>query len=148
MDDLSITRTSEAKVKEFKKNMMKIFETIDLGLLCSYLGIEVHQGQFQKTLSQKPYAAHILENFEMVYYNTTNTPMESQMKLKTEGGGRSMDATLYRSLIQSLRYLLHTRSDMTYLIRILSRYVVNLISNHWTAAKRVLRYLKDTIILV
>ena len=45
VDDLIITGAREAKVKEFKKNMMKIFEMTDLGLLCSYLGIEVHQGK-------------------------------------------------------------------------------------------------------
>ena len=46
--DLIITDVSEAKVKEFKKTMMKIFEMTDLGLLCSYSGIEVHQSDFQK----------------------------------------------------------------------------------------------------
>ena len=56
-----------------------------------------------------------------------------------------MDATLYRSLIGSLRYLLHTRPDMTYSVSILSRYMVNPTSDHWIAAKRVLRYLKGTI---
>ena len=65
VDDLIITGASEAKV-EFKKNMMKIFEMTDLGLLCSYLGIEVYQGKSQMTLSQRPYAAHILESFQMV----------------------------------------------------------------------------------
>ena len=63
VDDLIITGTSEAKVKEFKKNMIKIFEMTDLGLLCSHLGIEVHQGKSQITFSQRPYAAHILESF-------------------------------------------------------------------------------------
>ena len=56
-----------------------------------------------------------------------------------------MDATLYRSLIGSLRYLLHTRSDMTYSVSILSRYMMNPTSEHWIAAKRVSRYLKGTI---
>ena len=56
-----------------------------------------------------------------------------------------MDATLYRSLIRSLRYLLHTQPDMTYSVIILSRYMVNPTSDHWIAAKRVLRYLKRTI---
>ena len=63
VDDLIITGASESKVEEFKKNMMRIFEMTDLGLLCSYLGIEVHQDKSQITLSQRPYAAHILESF-------------------------------------------------------------------------------------
>ena len=52
VDDLIITGASEAKVEEFKKNMMRIFQMTNLGLLCSYLGIEVYQGKFQITLSQ------------------------------------------------------------------------------------------------
>ena len=43
VDDLIITRASKAKVKEFKNTMTRIFQMIDLGLLCSYLEIEVHQ---------------------------------------------------------------------------------------------------------
>ena len=77
--------------------------------------------------------------------NPTNTPMEAQLKLKKEGGRKSLDATLYWSLIGSLRYLLHTRPDMTYSVSILSRYMVNPTSDHWIAAKRLLRYLKGTI---
>ena len=52
MDDLG---ASEAKVKEFKKSMMRIFEMTDLGLLCSYLGIGMHQYKSQIALSQKSY---------------------------------------------------------------------------------------------
>ena len=129
VDELIILGASEAKVNEFKKNMMKIFEMTDLGLLCSYLGIEVHQDKSQITLSQRPYAAHILESFQMVEFNPTNTPMEAHLKLK-KGGGRSVDTTLYRSLVGSLRYLLHTRPDMIYSMSILSRYMVNPTSDH------------------
>ena len=120
----------EAKVKEFKKTMMRIFKVTDLGLLSSYLGIDVHQGKSQSGLSQKLYAAHILESFQLVECNATNTPMEAQLKLKKEGGERSMDAALYRSLIRSLRYLLHMQLDMTYSVSIMSRYMVNPIFDH------------------
>ena len=50
VDDLILKRRSEAKVKEFKKTMMRIFEMTNLGLLCSYLGIEVHQCKSQIAL--------------------------------------------------------------------------------------------------
>ena len=50
----------------------------------------------------------------MVECNLTNTQMEAQLKLKKEGGGRSVDVTLYMSLIGSLRYLLHDGYYMAY----------------------------------
>ena len=71
VDDLIITGASEAKLEEFKKTIMRIIEMTDLGLLCSYLGIEVHQGKSQITLSQRPYATHMLESFQMVECNQT-----------------------------------------------------------------------------
>ena len=77
IDDLIIMRASEAKLKDCKKTMMKIFEMKDLGLLCSYLGIKVHQGKSQIALSQRPYVAHILESFQMVKCNPTNSPWEA-----------------------------------------------------------------------
>jgi hypothetical protein len=40
-DDLVITGTKEAKVEAFKE-MKATFQMTDLGLLSSYLGIEVH----------------------------------------------------------------------------------------------------------
>ena len=124
---------------------------IDLGLLCSYVGIEVHRGKSQIDLSQKPYAAHILENFKMVDCNPTNTLMEALLKLKKERGGRSVDSLLYRSLVGSLSYLLHLRPNMTYSMSILSRYTMNPTSDHLIATKirelrfEVLTYLKGTI---
>ena len=78
VDDLIITRASEAKMREFKKTMMKIFDMTDLGLICSYLGIEVHHSDFQIRLYQKPYPTHILEDFTMVDYNPNNTPLKAQ----------------------------------------------------------------------
>ena len=48
-------------------------------------------------------------------------------------------------MYRSLRYLLHTQPDMTYYVSILSGYMVNPTSDHWTTAKMELRYLKATI---
>ena len=63
VDDLIITGASEAKVEEFKKNMMRIFEITDLGFLCSYLGIEVHQGMSQITFVSKTICSTHLGEF-------------------------------------------------------------------------------------
>ena len=41
VDHVIVTGTSVEGAKEFKQQMMKEFEMIDLGLLTCYLGIEV-----------------------------------------------------------------------------------------------------------
>ena len=71
--------------------MMKIFDMTNLGLLSSYLDIEVHQDESQITLSQEPDVAHIFYNFKMVRYNLTRIPMDTHLKSKKDGGGRSVN---------------------------------------------------------
>jgi hypothetical protein len=41
IDDLIITGAEEQKVEVFKKQMKKVFDMSNLGLLCFYLGVEV-----------------------------------------------------------------------------------------------------------
>ena len=91
VDDLINTGANENKVEKFKKKRMFIFEMTDLGLLSSYLGIEVHQGESQLTLSQEPYIAHILENFQVVDCNLTKNLMETHLKMRKDASGRSVD---------------------------------------------------------
>jgi len=48
-------------------------------------------------------------------------------------------------LLNSLMYVAtHTRSDIMYVISYLSRYLDKLTKQLWTAAKRILRYFKET----
>lgn len=46
----------------------------------------------------------------------------------------------------SLNYLTTTRPDISYVVSILSQFMAKAHESHWIAAKRVLRYLKGTII--
>ncbi|XP_074373454.1 secreted RxLR effector protein 161-like [Apium graveolens] len=48
-------------------------------------------------------------------------------------------------MIGGLRYLVHTRSDITFVVGIVSRFMEHLTVMHMNAAKRILRYIKGTI---
>lgn len=56
-----------------------------------------------------------------------------------------MDVTFFKSLIGCLRYLVHTRPDIAYSIGIISRFMEKLTLMHLNAAKRVLRYVRETL---
>ena len=56
-----------------------------------------------------------------------------------------MDATEYRSLIGSLRYLCNSRPDLAYAVGYLSRFMEVPRQEHLTAVKRVLRYVAGTV---
>jgi hypothetical protein len=52
---------------------------------------------------------------------------------------------MYRQLIGSLMYMIHTRPDICYAMISLSRFMTESRQRHWVAAKHILRYLKGTI---
>ena len=56
-----------------------------------------------------------------------------------------VDATLYRSIIGGLRYLVHTRSNIAFAVGYVSRFMEDPREDHWAAVKRLLRYVKGTV---
>ena len=55
------------------------------------------------------------------------------------------DTTMYRQLVGSLIYLTLVRSNITYAVRIVSRFMQNPKETHLEAMRRILRYIKGTI---
>ena len=56
-----------------------------------------------------------------------------------------MDATRYRNIVGGLHYLTHTRSDITFAVGYVSRFMENPHEDHWTTVNRLLRYVKGTL---
>ena len=123
VDDLIITGTDANDISAFKDQMHELFEMSDLGLLSYYLGIEVRQEAGTITLCQSAYVGKILEAAGMAGCNSCHTPMENRLKLNKAGIGDVLDATSYRSLVGSLRYLCNTRPDITHAVGMVSRYM-------------------------
>lgn len=116
VDDLIITGANPAVVEAFKEEMRQAFRMSDLGLLSFYLGIEVKQGTNSITLGQAAYARKLLEKAGMENCNFCSTPMEVRLQLSTRSTTEEVDATMYRSLVGSLRYLVHTRPDISFAV--------------------------------
>ncbi|GKA15002.1 zinc finger, CCHC-type containing protein [Tanacetum coccineum] len=144
VDDLIITGTPRKEIDAFKSQMQEKFEMSDLGLLAYYLGIEVAQTGGEITIKQTGYINKILKETSMTDSNDTKIPMDPGTKLVKAEDENSVDATYYRSLIGSLRYLLHTRPDLSYSIGLLSRFMQDPKDHHLKAAKQVIRYIKGT----
>ncbi|GJX53781.1 zinc finger, CCHC-type containing protein [Tanacetum coccineum] len=144
VDDLIITGTPKKELEVFKSQMEEKFEMSDLGLLAYYLGIEVTQTGGEITIKQTGYINKILKETSMMDSNDTKIPMDPGTKLVKAEDGNSVDATYYRSLIGSLRYLLHTRPDLSYSVGLLSRFMQDPKDHHLKAVKQVIRYIKGT----
>jgi hypothetical protein len=115
VDDLIIMGEQFSELIQFQEEMKKVFRMSDLGALSYYLGIEVRQGSRGMELCQRSYATKLLEKAGLSDCNSCTTPMEPKLKLSKDSKSPVVDATEYRSLIGSLRYLLHTRPEITYL---------------------------------
>jgi hypothetical protein len=70
--------------------------------------------------------------------------MEPRLNLSKRSKAPAVDATEYRSVVGSLRYLVNTRPDLAYSVGIVSRYMEAPITEHWAVVKHILRYIKGT----
>ncbi|GJW90551.1 ribonuclease H-like domain, reverse transcriptase, RNA-dependent DNA polymerase [Tanacetum coccineum] len=144
VDDLIITGTPKKEIDKFKAQMEEKFEMSDLGLLAYYLGIEVAQTDGDISIRQSAYANKILKEAGMIDCNETLIPMDPGTRLTKITEGTMVNATEYRSLIGCLRYLLHTRPDLSYSVGLLSRFMQEPREQHMKAIRQVLRYVKGT----
>nr|GFA31851.1 zinc finger, CCHC-type [Tanacetum cinerariifolium] len=110
----------------------------------STLIVGVYKLHRQEERSQSSYINKILKETSMTDSNDTKIPMDPGTKLVKAEDGNSVDATYYRSLIGSLRYLLHTRPDLSYSVGLLSRFLQDPKDHHLKAVKQVIRYIKGT----
>jgi hypothetical protein len=107
-------------INESKKEMASVFKMSNLGLLWYYLGIEVKQSGDGITLSQGAYAKKIIENSDMINCDPRLTPMESHLKLSKKSSEPLVDATLFHSIVGSLRYLVNTQPDLAFAVGFVS----------------------------
>jgi hypothetical protein len=145
VDDLIVTGEDVTEIERFKRQMTSQFEMSDLGLLSYYLGIEVEQFDDHITVKQTNYAKKILSQFGMGDCNPAKVPMDPSTKLDADKQGERVDATEYRKIIGCLRYLLHTRPDLSFSVGMASRFMEKPTVKHRSAVKQIMRYLKGTL---
>lgn len=144
VDDIIIHGPNSERITEFKQQMMKSFKMSDLGLLSYYLGMEVKQKLGEITICQKAYAEKIVEIRGMKGCNLVDTPMEQHIKLLPGKPESVANATKFRSIVGSLRYLVNTRPDIAFSVGMVSRFMESPNSEHWGAVKRIVRYVAGT----
>ena len=74
--------------------------------------------------------------------------MSPNVKLIVDLLGKSVDPSLYRSMIGSVLYLTASRPDINYNVGVCARYQANPKESHMTALKRIIKYVKPLLSLV
>ena len=72
------------------------------------------------------------------------TPMGTSIKLDKDENEKNVDEKLYRGMIGSLLYLTASRPDIMFSVYICTRFQSYPKESHFTAIKRIFRYLIDT----
>ena len=78
-------------------------------------------------------------------YKWVDTPIECGIKFSWQDDGEIIDLTYFKNLVQSLRYLTCTRSNIPYRTRIVSELIKEQKSKQMKATKIVLHYIKCII---
>ena len=109
------------------------------------------QGDNIISLSQAHFVEDLLQKFGLENANPVSTPMDPNIDLdapedlENEETPNNKISDSYATLIGSLMYLsLATRPDITYAVNRLAQFTSNPLPKHWTAIKRIFRYLKGT----
>jgi len=153
VDDLIVATNNQTLLQRLKHELSTSFEMKDLGRLKYCLGVEFEQSEdlTQIRMKQNKYTKDILKRFNMADSKGAKTPLDPSEKLskemcpKTQEEKLEMERIPYQNLIGSLMYLaVSTRPDIAHAVSMLSQFNTNFGQQHWTAAKRVLRYLKHT----
>jgi hypothetical protein len=78
-----------------------------------------------------------------------DTPLSVADKLSVTDGEvlNSEDATRYRSIVGALQIITYTRPDIAFSVNKVCQFLHAPTTVHWTAVKRILRYLRGTISL-
>ncbi len=119
----------------------------DLGDARTMLGIEISRDRANKKLfiGQSEYSQSILERFAMQNSKTVVTPMEKSFSELSQLPSKPAVNVPYRQAIGSLMWLMiGSRPDLAYAIGKLSQHSESPTEYHWTALKRVLRYVNGT----
>lgn len=67
--------------------------------------------------------------------NLVKTPLVVNEKLKKDDGEKKVTATLYRSSIRNLLYLIATKPNIMFMVSILARFISNSRYVHFGAVK-------------
>lgn len=121
---------------EFKMSMegeLKFF-------LCQQMK-KINDGIF---LSQTKFVRDIVSKFRLQESKPASTSISTSEKITKDLEEAEVDSTYYKSIIESLLYLITSRPNIAFSVGACARYQVTLKESHLKEAKRIIRYVHET----
>lgn len=148
IDDGLVAAKCEADICELLNFLGKTFQ-IKSGNLECFLGLEIEsEVDGSIYIHQTSYAKKILSKFQMDQSVPVSTPMDQHHAMSSINYPDEMNEAVnvpYREAVGSLMYLaVGTRPDISYALSVASQYMEKPMMFHWTAVKRIFKYLNGS----
>jgi hypothetical protein len=151
VDDTILTGSNTSATQQLKSDLKRRFKMKDEGELSWCLGMRISTHGDHVTMDQEQYIENMLARFGMSNCKPAKTPaalgihLTKQDAPQTSQEAMEMKSVPYRSAVGSLLYAsIRTRPDIASAVRAVAKFSSNPGNKHWTAVKRIFRYLKGT----
>ncbi|UYV66134.1 hypothetical protein LAZ67_4000380 [Cordylochernes scorpioides] len=146
VDDFITVSDSEDTSNRFINKLRHHLEIKDVTCKDMFLGIKIIQDKEGISLQQSHYVRQILQKYGMETCKEVPTPGSKEINLDNHIEDDNCDQHTYQEALGMLMFLaVNTRPDIAYITSKLSQYSRQPKQMHWTAIKRVMRYLRGTI---
>jgi transposase InsO family protein len=149
VDDMLYGSNDKLLMHAFKTAIAKRFRISHEGPVAWLLGMDISRSAAGISVRQSKYIRDMLARFNMSDCKPMASPAVKGLTLTEGEPGKAEQAAMkakpFASLVGSLLYaMVCTRPDIAAAVLAVSRHMSNPSEQHWTAAKRILRYLHGT----
>ncbi|KAK1424826.1 hypothetical protein QVD17_20164 [Tagetes erecta] len=144
VDDIILTGNNSQAINHVVQQLSTTFALKDMGSLSYFLGIEITSQGNDVVLSQRKYINDLLERANLTKAKPVSTPITTSAKLALGDSALFDDPVKYRQMVGALQYVTLSRPDITFAVNKVCQFMHSPTINHWSAVKRILRYLRGT----
>uniref|UniRef100_A0AAV1THK6 Reverse transcriptase Ty1/copia-type domain-containing protein n=1 Tax=Peronospora matthiolae TaxID=2874970 RepID=A0AAV1THK6_9STRA len=132
-------------IAQTKADLKTRFEVTDSGKCTFVLGIElVDESDGSVTMCQRRHVNDILKRFGMDECKATASPVDLSTRLVASSEAAKIDVPFREAVGALMHFTTATRPDIAHAVGYVSRFMENPQQEHWTAVKRIFRYLQGT----
>nr|GEV13657.1 hypothetical protein [Tanacetum cinerariifolium] len=143
VDDIIVTCNNKGTIDNIICQLGSAFALKDLGQLNYFLGIEIVPHVSGILLSQKKYILELLQSAGLSNCNLVSSLMVTSSSLSLDDSTTFSNPVKYQQVVGSLQYVTLSRPDIAFAVKKVYQYAPT--ENHWSAVKRILRYLHGTV---
>ncbi|KAJ0806767.1 putative RNA-directed DNA polymerase [Helianthus annuus] len=144
VDDIILTGNNPSAIDRVIHSLSQTFAIQDLGSLSYFLGIEVVCKGPDMILSQKKYILELLQRAGLSQAKPVTSPITTIANLSLGDSPLFDNPVRYRQIVGALQYVTLSRPDITFAVNKVCQFMHSPTENHWSAVKRILRYLQGT----